>query len=390
MKKRFLTGVVTAGLVLSMAAPAFATELTIKEIANSQTTISEETAADLSSFSDLQGYDWAKNAIMAMTNKGLFSGTGKITNGVGTFAPAKTMTRAEFVTVVVRALYNDELSKMPSSGGPNWWENSYDLAVEKGILKSSELDNGTMDKGMSRQEMALVLVRATEQLGQSPSQLVSTGKIADYSTVGTYYKDSVVKAYSMGMLAGTDAKGTYAPQATMNRAQGAAVLNRLVDSSSRIKVDFSVPSNPVSSSITIYEGQARSNRPAQAGDTFVKADGTKVVLQKDQYGIVGGGQGVAPDIGLNYNGEVCKDQGVFTYDNRAVSFTDSLGKELNNQTYMINRTTGTGHWGSEWQYLESKIARPTSPGSKDGEVSKDVYRLYKWDSIMELWMSNAR
>lgn len=389
MKKRFLTGVVTAGLVLSMVTPAFATELTISEIVNSQTTISEETAADLSAFSDLHGYDWAKSAIMAMTNKGLFSGTTTPVNGVGTFAPSKTMSRAEFVTVVMRALYNDELSKMPSSGG-QWWENSYDLAVEKGILKSSELDNGAMDKGMSRQEMALVLVRATEQLGQSASQLVSTGKIADYNTIGTYYKDYVVKAYSMGMLAGTDAKGTYAPQATMNRAQGAVTLNRLVDSASRIKVDFSVPSNPVSSSITIYEGQARSNRPAQAGDTFVKADGTKIVLQKDQYGIVGGGQGVAPDIGLNYNGEVCKDQGTFTYDNRAVSFKDSLGNELNNQTYMINRTTGTGHWGSEWQYLRGKISAPTSPGSKDGEVSKDAYSLYKWDSIMELWMANYR
>lgn len=350
---------------------------------------SKETTANLSSFSDVPSTHWAYKNIMAMTSKGLFSGTTTPVNGVGTFAPDKTMTRAEFVTVVIRAMYADELNAMPKvDAGEAWYLNSYELALDKGILKEKELDNGDLSKGMSRQEMALVLVRAAEKLGETPSQLVSTSKIADYSTIGTYYRDYVVKAYSMGMLAGTDSQGTYAPKATMNRAQGATVLNRLTDSSSRSSVDFSVPA-PVSGAITIYEGQSRSNRPAQAGDTFVKADGTKVVLQKDQYGIIGGNQGVAPDIGLYYNGEVCEDQGVFTYDNRAVSFTDSLGNDLSNRTYMVNRTTGTGHWDAEWQYLESKIARPSSPG-KDGDVSQDAYHLYRWSSVANFWVSNTR
>lgn len=55
----------------------------------------------------------------------------------------------------------------------------------------------------------------------------------------------------------------------------------------------------LSQPITIYEGKERSNRLAKAGDTFVKADGTQVVLTADPVaGVVGYGQGVAPDIGL--------------------------------------------------------------------------------------------
>lgn len=389
LRRSIISGVVAVALTATMAIPAIAADLTIQQRMEQEKQNAAQPTEQTTplTFRDIPTTHWAHSSISAMTAKGLFGGKVVYDDNTALFAPDDTMTRAEFTVVVVRALYKSDLDAMPSA--TPWWSNAYKVALDKGILQSNELENGTMEKGMSRQEMALVLVRAAEQKGESASQLVSTSKIADYSTVGTYYRDSVVKAYSMGMITGMG-NGTFSPQGTMNRAQGAAVLNRLVDSSSRAKVDFSVPSNPVSSSITIYEGQARSNRPAQAGDTFVKADGTKIVLQKDQYGIVGGGQGVAPDIGLYYNGNVCEDQGVFTYDNRAVSFTDSLGKELNNQTYMINRTTGTGHWGSEWQYLRGKIASPTSPGSKDGEVSKDAYHLYKWDSIMELWMANYR
>lgn len=223
MKKKLLTAMITAGLILSMSVPTFAAEPEIK------------------SFSDISASYWGYKDIMAMASKGLFSGTGTVVDGVGEFSPNKTMSRAEFVTVVVRALYNDDLKAMPAGDGP-WWSNAYTLAVDKGLLGRYELDEGDMAKGMSRQEMALVLVRATEKLGEeSPDELVDTSKIADFSTIGEYYMEYVAVAYSMGMLAGTDDKGTYAPYATMNRAQGAAVLNRLIDSSARIKVDFSTP-----------------------------------------------------------------------------------------------------------------------------------------------------
>lgn len=104
--KRILSGVVVTAFVTTMAIPATAAELTIKEQMEQvkQTTISEETTADLSSFSDVPSTHWAYKNIMAMTSKGLFSGTTTPVNGVGTFAPDKTMTRAEFVTVVMRAM----------------------------------------------------------------------------------------------------------------------------------------------------------------------------------------------------------------------------------------------------------------------------------------------
>ena len=53
------------------------------------------------------------------------------------------------------------------------------------------------------------------------------------------------------------------------------------------------PSEPTNAdgAITIYEGQPRDNRLAKEGDTFVKVDGTQVVLKTDPItGVLGYGQ----------------------------------------------------------------------------------------------------
>ena len=82
MKK--LTGLfLSLVLTLSLSTVAFATDL---------------------SFSDVPETDWAYDTIMRATELGLFKGTSPIdANGVGTFNPNGTMSRAEFITVCLRA-----------------------------------------------------------------------------------------------------------------------------------------------------------------------------------------------------------------------------------------------------------------------------------------------
>jgi len=200
-------------------------------------------AGSAASFSDIPSDYWAYGAVMEMTKQGLFEGTTTPVNGVGTFSPEVTMSCADFVTVVDRALYSTEFSAMAASDP--WWKNSYDLAVSKGILKAGELD---MSKPMSRQEMALVLSRATSD---NPTQVLSTSRIPDYSSIGAAYKDAVIKVYSLGMLTGVDNNGTFAPTATMTRAQGATVLNRLTNKSARVTVDFTAVAPTKSEAVTL-------------------------------------------------------------------------------------------------------------------------------------------
>ena len=91
-------------------------------------------AVEIKSFSDVPESYWGYKTIMDMTRKGLFQGTSEIKNGVGTFMPEKVMTRAEFVTASMRAIYPEE-SKNIETVGSQWWKGFYELALEKNILK---------------------------------------------------------------------------------------------------------------------------------------------------------------------------------------------------------------------------------------------------------------
>lgn len=343
---------------------------------------------------------WAYDAIMDMVEMGLFAGTeSPDANGYGLFSPKSPMTRAQFVTVVTRYLYDAELKAMKNEyGEPSYWfEYNYDVAIENGILKESEFSVEAMSKPMTRQEMAMVLVRAAGEVGDHAEKLIPTQRIADYNDVGSYYKDYVRQCYSMGMICGTDSKGTFAPHDTLNRAQAATVLYRLVRADNRIEVDFSVPQAQVqqqATSTTINQGQATS-RPAKAGDTIVKADGTKVVLQVGPNGVLGEGQGVAPDANLSVAKATSASSNfnkndVFTYDRTKTGvLTDSLGKDLMNQKYMVNATTGEGHWGNEWNAIRKNYPAPQANGTYEGQVSSDPYSLYVWDGMVG-WIFNGK
>jgi hypothetical protein len=329
------------------------------------------------------------------TYKGLFSGkTSPNEQGLAQFDPNGTMTRAEFITVVTRALYSDQLANMPAVSGEFWYTNNYEVALNKGLITESEFafTKEVLNAPMPRQEMALILTRACDQMGEGTGTLVSTSRISDYNTVGSDYKTAVRIAFTKGLIAGKDTSGRFAPHDTLTRAEGATVLYRLVNKSKRVEVGISTgggTTTPVSSAITIYEGQARYNRNAQEGDLFIKKDGTQIVLKKGPNGILGEGQGVAPDVGLL--GQI-GENGCDSFRYKVADYGDwysSVGEHLQNEDYYINPTTGEGHWGLEWQKLWEKYPVPNrdeNPGSYDGQVSSDPYNLYVWK--YGNWMPN--
>jgi len=191
----------------------------------------------ITSFSDVPTTHWGYQTIMAMTEQGIFKGTTTPVNGVGTFSPEKTMSRAEFITAALRAVYPDAENSIEIDKD-QWWREYYIFALEKGIVKDVELDNGDLSQPMSRQEMAMVMVRCVEMMGEKLEKRVTTSQIADYNSVDEYYKDCVRDCFSYGLLCGVDSIGTFMPDRTLMRAEAATVIGRLVDKSMRIDVEF--------------------------------------------------------------------------------------------------------------------------------------------------------
>lgn len=207
MKKKIVSAALTCVLAASLSVPVLAADLT---------------------FSDVPASHWAAQPILEMTEQGLFSGTTTPINGVGTFSPEATMNRGAFLTVLTRWLFGDELDTMSTTPSTPWWQNNYTLALQYGLLKDKEL-GGDLDKAMSRQEMAVVLARVAQGLGLKPDTLVGESVIPDWDSIGEGYREGVRLSYSLGFIGGVDNKGTFNPNGTLNRAQAATVVFRLLE-----------------------------------------------------------------------------------------------------------------------------------------------------------------
>ena len=289
MKKRILSLLLTCVLAASLATPAFASKLT---------------------FSDVKSNHWAYAAIMDMTERGMFSGTTTPVNGVGTFSPDSVMTRGAFIAVLTRWLFNDELNAMPT--GAKWWSNNHTLALNNSILKSGELDNGNLDKAMNRQEMAVVLARIAQGVGLAPDKLVDSSKIPDWNSIGEGYREGVRYSYSLGLIAGTDSKGTFNPKGTLNRAQAATVIFRLLEKISTEKPVWNPGRIDITCDMDAIQGVPSSSIPSGiiSAEQWNPENMTKTLAKGEElrakYGIEGRGSNFAKE-NIIYFGVVADD-----------------------------------------------------------------------------------
>lgn len=307
-------------------------------------------------FSDVEKGSWYYDAVMAMTAKGILSGTTTPVNGVGTFNPNGIMTRAEFITVVTRMFYNDDLKAMKSMEGAVWYTNYYMVAVNNGLITENEMDFQDMNNGCTRQEMAMIMVRALKDNGETANRLVSTSKIADWNSIGTYYRNYVREAYSMGLLAGVNTKGTFNPQGTLTRAEAATVAYRMIEKSTRSTPNFDVVESTIVNGHQEFVEGSRHNQ-CKEGDVVIKADGTRVVLEK-RWGILGAGQGV--DIWTG----VVTPAGVELH----------VGSNCSDGSPILMDSRGETHTGMEWDTLREQ-AHPSREGHKTG-YDGEVYNIW--------------
>ena len=369
--RHIFSGILVIALAITLSVPALAT--------------------DLKSFSDVPSDFWAHDAIMDMVSRGMFAGTkAPDANGVGEFNPNGTMTRAQFITVITRYLYADKLAGMAKAEGDPWYANNYIVAVQEGLIKKSDfsMDGSVMNQGMSREEMAYVLVRAMEVMGESSGSTVSNSRIPDYNKIGTAYRSHVKIAYTKGLIVGTDAAGTFNPKGTLNRAQAATVIYRLIAPETRkpvdpngggitVSPDDGVNKGQVATGTTWVEGEKHDYTAVKAGATVVRADGTKVVLKETKVGniyILGYGQGVDFVTGTVRNGNVR------TADKLGGAWSGFNGNDLT--AFKKDPISGEVHTEFEWDVISLETV-PHRKGSYDGEKANTYF---EWDSAIEEWL----
>lgn len=322
---------------------------------------------------------WGEANIKFLIDKGAISGYPD-----GTFKPNNTISKAEFLSIAVKAANGGTTSKSPQ--GAHWASGVFQDALRNDVLKSNEMPESTWNQPITRYEMTLVMVRITENmLKEAKSSTTGVAKImADYQKVQQQpqYKYYVEQAFMKGIVTGMDKQGTFAGERTGTRAEAATMVMRILDVSKRSKVDVDkVIEAPVGQGEVSLKDPSRTVVP-QAGMVVVKPDGSKVTLKVHEgSGVLGHGQGVDYYSGITFaNGNVFKEGSLGT---------PSMG--YRHQTYLVCEKTGEGHFVADWNKIgnyEIEQARKAHPnptnGQKYGEWVVYDYGMWTWNGPINM------
>ena len=188
--------------------------------------MSAEEGAETPEFEDISD-SWAKADIKKLQSAGIVHG---ITSTQ--FMPENTITRAEFLAMVVRVLNLSSMSEQKLFDDvemTTWYAQNITAAVEAGLIDSHLIsnDNFLPDKPIRRDEMASLLVLGYEYFYGTKPDLEDLSGFMDCETVETWAKNYIMSSVSCGLLRGDDS-GFLLPTNTATRAEASAVLNRFM------------------------------------------------------------------------------------------------------------------------------------------------------------------
>ena len=199
--KRFLSFILALVLSFSLCVPAFAA----------------------GGFSDVPASHWAYDDIMTCAEAGIVTGMGD-----GKFHPGDEVTGTQFIVMLTRTFYSDEVAAVTTPAGQPWYYPNMEAAKNLQLTYRVESIN---DQPMSRYDMAEVLYNVSDEkdIPVDPYEFPDADKLKDFDDIlGENHYNAVMSCYYFGVLTGMS-DGTFSGSASMTRAQACAVIVRMMN-----------------------------------------------------------------------------------------------------------------------------------------------------------------
>ncbi len=233
------------------------------------------TTSFAAAFSDVNGH-WAETYIDTIKPLGVINGYND-----GTFRPNNAVTRIQFISITVNALGKATRIASPKE----YWGTPYvEAALELGLITESEFGDLTiasLDKKISREEMASVVVNAFYSTGATLSQQsldMASKSLKDFGSVSTDYYKQAVAAVALDIISGyTDA--TFGPLKNASRAEAAAVSHKLLVKLGVLEAITQTPNAPQTASYSI-----NGIKIGDSYDAVIKSSGTPLREDSSEYG----------------------------------------------------------------------------------------------------------
>lgn len=213
-----------------------------------------------SSFKDIKGH-WAEQYIETAVAQGIIKGYTD-----GRFLPDEKVSRAEFVSMINRALGNTSAGsinfKDVSSGA--WYYSDVAKAVTAGFV--SGFDDGTFrpNQKITRQEAAVILARIVPTYGYS----TNLNRFADYRSVADWAYTAMSKVSGKGYISGyTD--GKIHPLDSLTRAQAAKIVSDIALKETIVTTDPVVKKDGTKLTGRIYSNNVTIHKDLGDGDATI-------------------------------------------------------------------------------------------------------------------------
>ncbi len=269
-----------------------------------------------------------------------------------TFRPQGTITKLEFLSMVVNSLDPDGIKLaegIKSAKSEIIYDNlnTYDMYKNEGLVtefwggKAFDLiigarqlgiggmyetnsTGGNWDTPITRQDAAMMVYQGLKALkgndlyvtmgvaenrnggkkliGDWSELTISdlTGEIEE-SVSGCANADNILSLYEAGILQG-DSESKFYPNKYLTREDSAIIIDKAVNPEKRAKVTIPEADKEIDKTEGVENTTLKQTDPTRRGaidgDTFIKADGTSIKVVKDEKsGVIGANQPVALDMG---------------------------------------------------------------------------------------------
>ncbi|MFD0715620.1 S-layer homology domain-containing protein [Paenibacillus sp. GCM10027626] len=176
---------------------------------------------------DIDGH-WAKESIQQLVRMGVISGYSD-----GTFKPNHPITRAEFVSILVRVLNLKERSGVIYSDTKDHWaQDVIATAQAHGIITGYTNTLFGANDPITREQMAVMLMRAAELPAGK-----KTITFNDQGNISSWAQEAVAALSEQGIILGHP-DGSFQPQKSATRSEAAATLVRTLEKVKLVQSDM--------------------------------------------------------------------------------------------------------------------------------------------------------
>ncbi|MNI39673.1 Endo-1,4-beta-xylanase A precursor [compost metagenome] len=179
-------------------------------------------------FSDVTGH-WAQSSIENLASRLIVNG-----NEEGQFQANRTISRAEFISILVRALgihESDKTANFIDVSDNDWYYDTVNIGVEYGLIQGYEKGEFRPDNQVTKQEAMVMLTKALKLAGKdvsiSAEQIdIALSSLQDREQLASWAREAAAMNLQEEIVNGY--QGKLAPRSNITRAETVKMIEQLL------------------------------------------------------------------------------------------------------------------------------------------------------------------